>query len=148
MMKKFTAILLSLIIVLCLSACGENSSEPDSSVDVDLTKSGGTVLFAQLTLMQDNISEYVGKTIRMEGSFSPFQVFSKDGSSTTRCSCIVWDNTKCCTAGLDFTIEGASYPDGYPEIGKTIIVEGLLEADTLYGLPRGMLTGAKILKVK
>ena len=147
-MKKLLAVLLSMILVLGLSACGGGSKTPAADVDVDLTVSGGTVLFAQLTLMTDNAGDYVGKTVRMEGEFSPYPVYSKDGGSQTRCSCIVWDNTKCCTAGLDFVLEGKNYPDGYPEIGKTIVVEGVFEEDSLFGVTRGVLKDAKLLKAK
>ena len=147
-MKKLTAIILCIILIFSLSACGGGSKEPAADVDVDLTVSGGTVLFAQLTLMTDNTKDYLGKSVRMEGEFSPYPVYSKDGGSQTRCSCIVWDNTKCCTAGLDFVLEGKNYPDGYPEIGKTIIVEGTFEEESLFGVTRGVLKDARLLKVK
>jgi len=146
-MKKFTAVLLTLLMLCALSACGSNDL-PASDVDYDLTTYGSTVLFAQITQMTDNPQDYNGKTVRMEGSFNPYPVHQKDGSSQMRCSCIVWDNTKCCTAGLDFVLDGLTYPDGYPEAGKTIVIEGIFQEDSLFGIKRGVLTKASLLKSK
>ena len=100
---------------------------PAASVDVDLTELSSTMVYAEVFAMMTSPDEYVGKTIRVTGTFAAGQ-----DPQTARVSCgvIVQDATACCSQGIDIVMpEGAVYPQDYPPAGAEVTVVGELRTD-------------------
>ena len=74
--------------------------------------------------MMSKPNEYVGKTVRMNGTFS---VYHDAATDQYYFSCVVADATACCAQGIEFTVDGYSYPDDYPDEGTFITVTGVFD---------------------
>lgn len=102
-------------------------------VDVDLTELSSTMVYSEVFNMMNDPDFYMGKIIKMKGIFS---VYHDDYTGIDYFYCIIKDATACCAQGMEFTLEGCSYPDDYPEEGMEIVVMGeyttYLEGKTLY----------------
>lgn len=134
-----------LIICSLLAACGGSSKDiSGTDVDVDLTKLGGNILYAQVYSMVSEPEEFLGKSVRMEGFFTPYDEYDKKGNVVeTRMSCFVPDAQGCCSQGIEFVLDGDyKYPEDYPEVGDPITVEGTFDTYEIYGLNRCQLLGA------
>ena len=65
---------------------------------------------------------FYGKVIKMRGQF--FSDVEPD-TKTRFYSCILYDATACCQAGIDFQMSGNKiYPDDFPAEGSTIEIVG------------------------
>ena len=110
----------------------EDPSEP-RDVDVDLTELSATMVYSEVFSMMNDPDHYMGKIIKMKGIFS---VYHDDYTGIDYFYCIIKDATACCAQGMEFTLEGCSYPDDYPEEGMEIVVMGeyttYLEGGALY----------------
>lgn len=120
-----------------LSGCGSfpapspsAKEEPEASdpsdrmerIDFDLTGLGGTMVYSQLVLMNEEPADYIGKTVRLTGSFFGYY---DEMAERYYFSCVVLDGTACCSQGLEFVLKGApAFPDGYPEPDELITVTG------------------------
>lgn len=136
-MKKILPIFLAVLMILLLSACGQNnkaaqapvpvpSPEPSSSdpVDVDLTQLSSTMVYSEVYAMAYEPEQYMGKTVKMKGQFSSFE----GTAGQIYYTCIVQDATACCAQGLEFELrDNYSYPDDYPELGDEITVVGTFD---------------------
>lgn len=111
-MRRLLA-LLPLLALLC--ACG--APAPKGTVDVDLTLVSDTVVLAQVSDMLTNPDQYMGKTVRMEGTFN-----SVENPATGRVyrTCLIADAMACCAQGFEFVLTG----DDYPSQGDPIRVVG------------------------
>ena len=95
------------------------------SVDVDLTLYSGTALYGKVINIYNEKDQYIGRTVRMQGSFS---VYHDESTGRYYYSCIVMDNTACCAVGIEFELpDSYRYPEDYPEIGDEICVSGVLD---------------------
>ena len=78
--------------------------------------------------------EYIGKTIKMEGSYS---FYRDETSGAEYYSCIIKDATACCAQGIEF-IPGN--PEAVPAEGEDVTVVGVfdtyMEGDYLYATLR------------
>lgn len=146
------------LLVLCLTGCGRASSQPaapssspppavsappaassepltdpagDVDVDVDLTALSSTMVFAEVSNLLYDPIPYLGKTIRMEGTFSVDHAYTMEGEpdlSETYFYCVIEDALACCAQGLEFSLaDPPAYPEGYPEPGTQITVVGTVE---------------------
>ncbi len=90
-------------------------------VDVDLTVLSATMVYTEVYNMMVSPQEYIGKTIRMEGSYAPYhdEETGKDYSA-----CIIQDATQCCSQGIEFELEGKK---SYPKEGDDICVTGVFK---------------------
>lgn len=94
-------------------------------IDVDLTKLSSTMVYSEVFAMVMSPDEYVGKTIRMRGSFA---VMTDDANSNFYTYTVIADATACCQQGIEFLWNGHPYPDGaYPPEGSEITVTGTFE---------------------
>ena len=111
-MKRFIIPLL-LVLSFLLSGCG---SDP---VDVDLTELSSTVVYSEVYNMVTNPEEYIGKTVKMDGTMTRY-------TTTTRelYACLVLDATACCAQGIAFEWAGEHDPSEYPPQGAVITVVG------------------------
>ena len=106
------------------------SSEPfaktpsnEKEIDVDLTRMSATMVYSEVYNMMVTPDDYIGKTIKMKGTFN---VKYEEGSDTYYFACIVQDATACCAQGIEF--EGDYiYPRDYPDEGSEITVLGTFE---------------------
>ncbi len=126
------------VIVLCLacsfltacasSAAGTGSAMPAAvplTVDLDLSKLSGTLVYSQVYNMMYEPETYIGKVIRMSGYYSAYKDPERN---IVYHACVIPDVTACCAQGIEFIRNGEhQWPDDYPEEGTEIIVTGRLE---------------------
>lgn len=117
MKKVIKAIAVSLVFAGILTSCGA------SEYDVDLTEMTSTMVYAEVYNMMLSPNDYIGKTIKMSGTFSAFEV---PETGNIYYACIVQDATACCQKGIEFVIDEES-EDGYPANGDEITVTGTFE---------------------
>lgn len=94
-------------------------------IDVDLTILSPTLIYSEVYNMMYSPSEYLGKTIRIEGQYNQYQdpVTEQDYFA-----CVIADATACCAQGMEFVLTDAyRYPEDYPQTGSTIIVTGVFD---------------------
>lgn len=114
-MKK-TLICALLIAALLLSGC---ASQP---IDVDLTKLSSTFVYAEVYNMVTNPEEYIGKTVKMDGTMNRYTTSSRE-----LYACLILDATACCAQGIAFEWEGEHAPAEYPPQGSIITVVGTFD---------------------
>ena len=100
---------------------GNGMSAAEDPVDVDLTRMSSTMVYSQVYDMLYNSEEYLGKTVRMKGTFSRYQ---NDYEQRDYLTCIVADATACCSQGLEFVPKDDAVLNSMPEPGNEIIVTG------------------------
>ena len=106
------------------SITASTAAETDN-VDIDLTILSSNMIYSQVFDMVYVPELYIGKTVKMEGSFS---FFTDESTGKSYYACIVKDATQCCAQGLEF-IPGDeyTYPDDFPEVGEDICVTGIFD---------------------
>lgn len=101
------------------------TEDTEFSVDLDLTTLSATMVYAEVYNMFENVNDYVGKTIKMEGSF---YVYEEPTTGMIYFSVVIQDATACCAQGIEFVLEEEyTYPQDYPEIGTEVTVVGEFE---------------------
>lgn len=106
----------------------EDEVQGEEGIDVDLTILSATMVYAEVYSMYVNPDEYIGKIVKMQGSFSVEDI---PMAGMLYFSVIIEDALGCCAQGIEFELEGDySYPSDYPEIGAEITVVG--EFETYY----------------
>ena len=114
-MKRMTILLLCLALLACGAALAEKP------VELDLSVLSGTVVYSQVYDMIMEPERYLGKQVRMKGSFSYFQ----DPSTMKEYfAVIIADATACCAQGIEFVWDGHKYPEDYPPPGTELTVTG------------------------
>ncbi len=130
-------------LLLCLSACGQGSEasapttaaqtqpttegalaapQNDSGIDIDLTQMTSTMVYSQVYDFLANPMNYIGKTVKMEGSYFPEQA---EGGEQVYHFLIINDATGCCPQGLEFI---CSDPDAvFPEENDMLTLVGTFE---------------------
>ncbi len=137
--KKLAVFLIVVLLTASLAACGNAGSGADTSDSgtsaaarlesgneiVDLTKLSSTMAYSQLFHITQNSVDYLGRSICLSGECVSF----KDPvSENLYYACVVTDQEACCSAGLEFVMDGEPVaPDGYPEPGAEITVTGELQ---------------------
>lgn len=125
---------------------GEAAAEPEAAGEsgdgiVDLTVLSSTMVYSEVFSMMVMPESYVGKTVKMEGTFSVSQ-----GDGRNYYACVIADATACCAQGIEFVPDGEyRYPEDYPEPGSEIVVQGVFDTYEEEGNLYCQLTGAEIL---
>ena len=125
MKKKYFLLLLALL--LTLSACGKEpetaavTENPQGKVDVDLTALSSTMVYSEVYNMLTTPENYIGKTVKMAGSYSSFL---DESTGAVYRVCMIADATACCAQGMEFVLK-----DGmeYPEMETDITVVGTFQ---------------------
>ncbi len=97
-------------------------SNPEEGIDVDLTQLNSVMVYSQVYNIMYYPEEYIGKVIRMTGTYSSYY-----DESTGRLynACIIRDATACCAQGIEFILtDDYRYPEDYPEEGEEVTVTG------------------------
>ena len=126
-MKRIVCALLALLLAAALVAC-DGGTSADSGIDVDLTKLSSTMVYAEVSNMMTKPEDYLGKTVKMTGSFS---IYHDEYTDKYYFACLIADATACCSQGIEFVLEGEhTYPDDYPAIGTDVTVQGIFDTYT------------------
>ena len=114
-MKKILCLILCVSALFLLAGCGQDAP---ADAEIDLTKLSSTMVYSELANIVSAPDDYLGKTLKMCGTFSSFH---SDQTNLTYYSCNVSDVTACCNLGLEFVLR-----DGYdyPEEGAEICIVG------------------------
>lgn len=100
----------------------ESVNLSSNGVDLDLTLLSSTMVYAEVYGMMYEPDSYIGKTVRINGTFV---TFSNQDQTIIYPAVLIADATACCSQGMEFVLEGEpEYPDGYPEIGTNITIVG------------------------
>ena len=142
-MKKLFCVLLTVLMLVSLVACGikdtggaadtlpASQNQGADGIDVDLTKLSSTMVYSEVYNMMYSPDDYIGKTVKMGGSFAICQAADENGTlipDRIYFACVIADATACCSQGLEFVLSGEhTYPDDYPELGSEITVSGTFE---------------------
>ena len=103
----------------------EPKAEGAEGVDVDLTALSSTMVFSEVYNMMGEPESYVGKTVKMDGTFS---VYYDEPTKEYYFACIIQDATACCAQGIEFELtDEYKYPDDYPEEGGNVCVVGVFD---------------------
>ncbi len=72
-------------------------------IDIDLTQMSATMIYSEVYNMLYNPRDYIGKTIRMTGTYNPY---FDDSTGLIYNLCLIADATACCQQGLEFELAG------------------------------------------
>ncbi|MBR2258357.1 MAG: hypothetical protein IJ899_13680 [Blautia sp.] len=100
------------------SDAARNAAE---DIDVDLTRLSANMVYAEVYHMVVEPEDYVGKTIRMQGTFIPFH---DDENQKDYFNCLIADALACCSQGIEFIPNEASQNAREFEPGTEITVTG------------------------
>lgn len=141
-MRKIIGMIISVAVVLCIAGCSqpaENKKEQTSAkqentsalsqnndgIDLDLTELSSTMVYSEVYNMMEVPEKYVGKTVKMAGTFS---VYQDEENNKNYYACLISDATACCAQGIEFEWKGEhSYPNDYPDKNSEISVIGVFE---------------------
>lgn len=99
------------------------SSPSESEYDVDLTMLSSTMVYSEVYNMMTVPSNYLGKSVKMNGTFS---VYHDESTGKYYYACLISDATACCSQGIEFVLDGDyEYPSDYPAEGTEITVSGI-----------------------
>ncbi len=120
MKKRWIAALLALVTALSLTSCGAGGG--NTATDVDLTVLSSTMVYTEVYNMVTTPENYLGKTVKMAGTFS---IYHDEKADKYYFACLIADATACCSQGIEFVLKGEhSYPKDYPKVGSEITVIG------------------------
>ena len=123
-MKKVIFIIIVLLFSLSLFACNKQNKTEDG-IDIDISKMSVTVAYSQVSDMLSNPSHYIGKMVKIKGSFS---VYYNEKTNVYYPAVLIKDATACCSQGLEFLLEGnPAYPNQYPKTNDIITIKGKFE---------------------
>ena len=112
----------------------KETNKPEKGIDVDLTSLSSTMVYSEVYNMMGSPEEYVGKKVKMEGTYA---MYHDDTTDKDYFACIIQDATACCQQGMEFQLtDDYKYPDDYPKQDSNITVVGVFdtydEADGTY----------------
>ncbi|MBQ7595117.1 MAG: hypothetical protein IJU45_00465 [Clostridia bacterium] len=95
-----------------------------NKADIDLTKMSSTMVYSQVNDMVTSPENYLGKTVRMNGTFVALEETQRNYYA-----CIIADATACCSQGIEFMLNNdyLRYPDEYPKTETNITVSGVFD---------------------
>ena len=94
-------------------------------LDVDLTILSSTMVYSEVYNMMVSPADYVGKTVKMGGTFA---YYHDEAADQYYFACIIQDATACCAQGIEFELVGDPvFPDDFPAAGSTITVVGVFD---------------------
>jgi len=113
------------------SEAGIEAESEINEVDVDLTSMSQVLIEAQFENIISNSEDFIGKTIRVIGTYFPLYMAEYD---TTYHYVIIVYGDDCCQLGFEFRLDGDHVgPDDYPDLNEMIEVTGVLGRYEEYG---------------
>ena len=108
----------------------ETAAMSHDGIDVDLTVLSSTMIYSEVYNMMVTPEDYVGKVVKMSGTFNTFH---DDSTGQTYYLCVIQDATACCAQGMEFVLKD---PEGYPNEGEEVTVVGTfvtyMEGEDMY----------------
>ena len=107
------------------------AAAPAEGPMIDTTRMSSTMAYAELYNVLVNPGQYVGRGIRVEGTY--YTAMTSDGGERVH-MLLVYDSAACCELGVEFQL-----PQGmaYPQPGDTVQVEGTFRTMLYNGNPFG-----------
>ena len=131
-MKRNLIIFFVLLLLVVSTAGCSNGTESASAVDVDLTGMSQTMVEAQFEHIMANSEDFLGKTIRVIGTYFPMYV--AELNAMYHYVIIVYGD-ECCQLGFEFKRDGDYVvPDDYPAMTELIEVIGVLNRYEEWGV--------------
>ena len=97
----------------------------EKGIDIDLTKLSTTIFFAEVYNMFADPAAYEGKTVKLEGIFTPYYDPEEDENIFI---CVMQDASACCGQALEFRLDKKyKYPKDFPQEGEMIRMVGRFE---------------------
>lgn len=114
------------IVSLCLCALLLFTAvRAESVVQVDLTVLNSNMVYAEVFNMLTNPESYVGKTIKMNGTFTAFEDLDLN---ITYYALLIADAAACCQQGFEFVRDdNGLYPETFPQEGEETTIIGTFE---------------------
>ena len=126
-MKKFL-FAFTLILIFFQATRASAQQKKATKIDVDLTKMSTTIVYSQLFNMIAEPERYLGKTVKIKGTFASYDLPPEFGRKKAF-AVVILDATACCQQGIEFVWEGNhQYPKDYPAEGKSITVTGVFQS--------------------
>lgn len=101
----------------------EIAKKDSNAIDLDLSRMNYNMMSSIVFDIMVVPENYVDKRIKTAGNF-----YTDEYEGKRYFSVLIWDNTGCCPAGLDFIPpEGMKYPENFPEADERISVTGVLK---------------------
>jgi len=124
-------ILLFLTIFICIPVIGCASDVKEHDVDIDFSDLSMTMIQAEYQRILSNSEDYMGKTIKMNGTYYSFQI---DEAGNIAHFVIIIPGDDCCQMGFEFKRgENYVYPADYPAQNAMIMVTGTLDKHEQFG---------------
>ena len=160
--KHLISVLLIVVVLVSLSACGSSGTAESSAapvdvssgadtapVDLDLTVLSSTMVYSEVyNMLYFYPEDYYGKTVKMAGQFNVYQWVDESGvvaDMPVAYACIISDATACCAEGMEFVLkDDLAYPDDYPELGTEITVIGEFQSYEENGMTWYHLVNARL----
>lgn len=104
----------------------EEKKKNKNPIDYDLTTMGSDMVFAIVYQMMVSPKEYVGKTVRIDGSY--YSIYDETTGKRSH-FCIIQDATACCAQGMEFILADSNNKKSnkYPEEEAEVVIEGTFE---------------------
>lgn len=117
-----------IITVTFLTGCAK---EPDTNgVDLDLSGLSITMVQAEYERIISNADDYIGKTIKVFGSF---RTYLTDDAGGIAYYVIIIPGDDCCQMGFEFKRDGNyTFPDDYPAQNSMILISGTLDRHEVF----------------
>lgn len=142
-MKKFL-FAFTLILIFFQATRASAQQKKATKVDVDLTKMSTTIVYSQLFNMIAEPERYLGKTVKIKGTFASYDLPPEFGRKKAF-AVVILDATACCQQGIEFVWPGEhTFPDDFPEPGKDITVTGLYKIIESDGITYNYLEASSI----
>ena len=131
-MKKFL-FAFTLILIFFQASMASAQQKKAAKVDIDLTKVSQTFIYSQIFNMMSEPESYLGKTIKIKGTFASYDLPPEFGRKKAF-AVVILDATACCQQGIEFVWEGYhQYPKDYPKEGSSITVTGVFQMYKVQG---------------
>lgn len=137
-MKKIVLLMLCILLTCCSankkqeqveSTTAEEIVEEEKKIDHDVSMFSDTTIYAFVSDVVNNISEYEGDTVKIRGVF---RAFHSDYLDKDYYVCMIQDTTACCSQGMEFILNDGDYPIEGKEIILTGVVDTYLEGNERY----------------
>jgi hypothetical protein len=101
----------------------EQTGFEQAAVDLDLSILSSTIAYVEVSNIVSNPNNYLGKTIKMSGTYYPSY---GEETGLYYHYVLVGDVAACCQQGMEFIWNGGhAFPDDYPKENDTIEVTGV-----------------------